>query len=143
MSNIGYIQVHAYTAKAQLPLRNVAVAITDKQGKTIALRLTNSSGKLDRPIEIPVPSPAAGLSPNTGIVPFTTVNLYAKGENFEEIEEMYGEKFDLHSFEEIEAINIQVFPNIITVQNLQLIPLSELPQYQNQVEIFNTPAQNL
>lgn len=127
MSNIGYIQVHAYTAKAQLPLRNVAVAITDEQGKTIALRLTNSSGKLDRPIEIPVPSPAAGLSPNTGIIPFTTVNLYAKGENFEEIE----------------AINIQVFPNIITVQNLQLIPLSELPQYQNQVEIFNTPAQNL
>ena len=127
MSNIGYIQVHAYTAKAQLPLGNVAVAITDEQGKTIALRLTNSSGKLDRPIEIPVPSPAAGLSPNTGIVPFTTVNLYAKGENLEEIE----------------AINIQVFPNIITVQNLQLIPLSELPQYQNQVEIFNTPAQNL
>ena len=55
------------------------------------------------------------------------MNLYAKGENFEEIE----------------VNNIQVFPNIITVQNLQLIPLSELPQYQNQVEIFNTPAQNL
>lgn len=127
MSNIGYIQVHAYAAKAQLPLRNVAVAITDEQGKTIALRLTNSSGKIDRPIEISVPAAAAGLSPNTGVVPYAIVNLYAKGEDFEEIE----------------AKNIQVFPGIITVQDLQLIPLSELPQYQNQVEIFDTPAQNL
>lgn len=127
MSNIGYIQVHAYTAKAQLPLRNVAIAITNEQGKTIALRMTNSSGKIDRPVEIQVPIPAAGLSPNTGIVPYTTVNLYAK----------------VADYEEIEANNIQVFPGIITVQDLQMIPLSELPQYQNQVEIFNTPAQNL
>lgn len=127
MSNIGYIQVHAYTAKAQLPLRNVAIAVTNDQGKTIALRMTNSSGKIDRPVEIQVPIPAAGLSPNTGIVPYTTVNLYAK----------------VADYEEIEANNIQVFPGIITVQDLQMIPLSELPQYQNQVEIFNTPAQNL
>lgn len=127
MSNIGYIQVHAYTAKAQLPLRNVAIAVTNDQGKTIALRMTNNSGKIDRPVEIQVPIPAAGLSPNTGIVPYTTVNLYAK----------------VADYEEIEANNIQVFPGIITVQDLQMIPLSELPQYQNQVEIFNTPAQNL
>ncbi|MBO5050439.1 MAG: hypothetical protein J6C41_08460 [Oscillospiraceae bacterium] len=127
MSNIGYIQVHAYTAKAQLPLRNVAIAVTNDQGKTIALRMTNSSGKIDRPVEIQVPIPAAGLSPNTGIVPYSTVNLYAK----------------VADYEEIEANNIQVFPGIITVQDLQMIPLSELPQYQNQVEIFNTPAQNL
>ena len=127
MSNIGYIQVHAYTAKAQLPLRNVAIAITNEQEKIIALRMTNSSGKIDRPVEIQVPIPAAGLSPNTGIVPYTTVNLYAK----------------VADYEEIEANNIQVFPGIITVQDLQMIPLSELPQYQNQVEIFNTPAQNL
>jgi len=127
VSNIGYIQVHAYTAKAQLPLRNVAIAVTNDQGKTIALRMTNSSGKIDRPVEIQVPIPAAGLSPNTGIVPYTTVNLYAK----------------VADYEEIEANNIQVFPGIITVQDLQMIPLSELPQYQNQVEIFNTPAQNL
>lgn len=127
MSNIGYIQVHAYTAKAQLPLRNVAIAVTNDQGKIIALRMTNSSGKIDRPVEIQVPIPAAGLSPNTGIVPYTTVNLYAK----------------VADYEEIEANNIQVFPGIITVQDLQMIPLSELPQYQNQVEIFNTPAQNL
>jgi len=91
------------------------------------MRLTNSSGQLDSPIEITVPDLAASQSPNTGIIPFTAVNLYARAENFEEIE--------------IE--NLQIFPNTVTLQNLEMIPLSELPTAWNKSEIFNTPAQNL
>ena len=44
MSATGYIQVHAYTSNAQIPLQDVAIAITDPSGKAIALRLTNRSG---------------------------------------------------------------------------------------------------
>ena len=108
-------------------MQGTAVTVTDLNGSAIAMRLTNRSGTLDTPIEITVPDRSASQSPNTGIVPFTDVNLYARLENFETIE--------------IE--NLQVFPGTLTVQDLAMIPLSELPDSWNKVEIFNTPPQNL
>lgn len=79
------------------------------------------------PVEITVPDFSASQTPNTGVIPFTAVNLYARVENYEEIEVM----------------NVQVFPNTVTVQNLEMIPLSELPGIWNQAEVFDTPPQNL
>lgn len=127
MSSTGYIQVHAYTSYAQIPLKDVAVSITDVSGAAIALRLTNRSGALDEPVAIAVPDLSAGQSPNTGVIPFTVVNLYAR----------------LNSYEAIEIENLQVFPDRVTLQNLEMIPLSELPQSFNKIEIFPTPPQNL
>ena len=127
MPGLGYIQIHAYTSDARIPLEGVAVTITDVTGSAIAMRLTNRSGTLDTPVEITVPDLSASQSPNTGVLPFTNVNLYARLENFETIE--------------IE--NLQVFAGTLTVQDLAMIPLSELPESYNQVEIFNTPPQNL
>lgn len=127
MPATGYIQVHAYASNAQIPLKDVAVAITDSNGSAIALRLTNRSGQFDEPVAITVPDLSASQTPNTGIIPFTAVNLYAK----------------LPDYEEIEVENLQVFAGIVTSQNLEMIPLSELPEYWNQVEIFDTPKQNL
>ena len=91
------------------------------------MRLTNRSGQLDAPIPISVPDRNAGLTPDTGVIPYTTVNLYAK----------------LADFEEIDVQGVQVFPGTITGQNLEMIPLSEFPENWNQAEIFYTPAQNL
>ena len=127
MSAKGYIQVHAYTSYAQIPLKDVAISITDSGGAAIALRLTNKSGFLDVPVEIIVPDLSAGQTPNTGIIPFAVVNLYAR----------------LNNYEAIEIENLQVFANTTTQQNLEMIPLSELPNSWNKLEIFNTPAQNL
>ena len=127
LSATGYIQVHAYTSNARIPLQGVAVTITRTDGSAIAMRLTNRSGTLDEPVEVTVPDRAASQSPNTGVIPFTDVNLYARLENFETIE--------------IE--NLQVFPGTLTVQNLAMIPLSELPDSWNKLEIFNTPPQDL
>lgn len=127
MSAFGYLQVRAYTSYAQIPLKDVAVTVTDLSGAAIAMRLTNRSGLLDTPLEIEVPDLSASQSPNTGIIPFASVNLYARLENFEEIE----------------VERIQIFANTVTIQNLAFIPLSELPGTWNKTEIFNTPAQNL
>lgn len=101
--------------------------MTDTDGAAIAMRLTNRSGLLDDPIPITVPDLSSSQSPNTGIIPFTAVDLYARTEDFEEIH--------------IEGL--QVFADTVTNQNLEMIPLSELPQNWNQAEIFYTPAQNL
>lgn len=127
ISAIGYIQVHAFTSYARIPLQYVAIAVTDASGNAIAMRLTNRSGILDKAISIEVPDAAASQSPNTGIIPYTTVDLYAR----------------LQNFEEIHIEKLQVFANTITDQDLEMIPLSELPKNWNQAEIFDTPPQNL
>lgn len=127
MSAIGYIQVHAYTSYAQIPLQYVAISVTDAGGTPIALRLTNRSGILDTPIAVEVPDRSAGQSPDTGIIPFTAVNLIAH----------------LEDYEQIRVENLQVFPDTITDQNLEMIPLSEFPDRWSKEEIVNTPAQNL
>ena len=91
------------------------------------MRLTNSSGLLDQPISISVPDISAGQSPDTGIIPFTRVDLYARATGYEGIV----------------VRNLQVFPETITNQNLELIPLAEFPKSYNKLEIFDIPAQNL
>ena len=127
LSATGYIQVRAFASNAQIPLKDVAITITGTDGAAIAMRLTNRSGLLDAPVEITVPDLSASQSPNTGIIPFAVVNLYARLENYEEIN--------------IE--NLQIFANTVTEQNLELIPLSELPEKWNKAETFDTPPQNL
>ena len=127
MAAKGYIQVRAYESNAVLPLQNVSIAITDAGGSAIALRMTNRNGKLNEPVEIDVPEVVYSQSPNTGVIPFAVVNLYARLENYEQIE--------------IE--NLQIFANTVTVQDLEMIPLSEYPDSYLKSEVFPTPPQNL
>lgn len=119
--------MRAFTSYAQIPIKDAAVTITDTDENIIAMRLTNRNGSLEQPIAINVPDLSAGQSPNTGITPYASVNLYARAENFEEIE----------------VNDVQVFPDTVTLQNLELIPLSELPGEWNKAEIFQTTPQNL
>ncbi len=127
MSSTGYLQARAFESYAQIPLKDVAISVTDSSGRAIALRLTNRSGLLDQPIEIEVPDLSASQSPNTGIIPFTSVNLSARLENYELIQ----------------VNNVQVFPDTVTIQNLELIPLSEFPDEYTASETFDTPFQRL
>ena len=126
MPSTGYIQVRAYTSNAQYPLRNVAITITSQDGTAIAMRLTDRSGKIT-PIPIPVPDKAESQSPDPSERPYAVVNLYAR----------------LKGFEQTEAENLQVFAGITTIQNLEMIPLSEFPDQWDQMIIFDTPPQNL
>lgn len=126
LSSTGYIQVHAYTSNAQIPLADVAITVTATDGTAIAMRLTDRSGQIV-PIEIPVPDIEAGQTPDTGTIPFTRVNLYAR----------------LKGYEQIENEDLQVFPSTTTNQNLEMIPISELPDQWDRREIFVTPSQNL
>ena len=127
MASTGYIQVRAYTSSAQIPLKDVAVNITDASGNSIAMRLTNRDGQLSAPVPIETPELSAGQQPNTGVFPYTVVNLSARLENYEEID----------------IDNLQVFPDTQTIQELEMIPLSEFPDAWNKVEIFDTSKQNL
>ena len=126
LASTGYITVHAYTSYAQIPLEDVAISITAADGTAIAMRLTDRNGQI-RPVPIPVPDRAESLSPDPGELPFTRVNLYARKKGFEQME-----------FE-----NLQLFSGTTTNQNIEMVPLSELPGSWDQTAIFDTPAQNL
>ena len=126
MPSTGYIQVYAYTSKARIPLKDVAVMITDQNNSAIAMGTTDISGKFG-PVELSVPDRIDSLSPGSTQKPFLTVNLHARLENYEQIE----------------TENVQVFADTVTLQNFEMIPLSELPEQWSKTEFFDTPAQNL
>ena len=122
----GYIQVNAYTSNARIPLQDVAISVTASDGTPLAMRTTDRSGRII-PIPIPVPDIEASQDPNTGVIPFTRVNLYAR----------------LSGYTQIENEDLQVFANTVTNQDLEMIPLSELPSSWSKTEVFETPSQNL
>ena len=125
MSAVGYIQATAYASRARLPLEDVAVSVVDDSGRLLGLRTTDSSGRTT-PIRLAVPDRAESQSPGQN-KPFVTVNLYARAEGYEQIL----------------VRGIQVFADTVTEQELQMVPLSELPGSWKQVEVFDTPPQNL
>ena len=127
MSAVGYVNVHTYESNAQIPLKDVAIAITDENGDAIALRLTNRSGMLDRSIPIQVPDLSESQTPNSAQQPFTSVNVHARKKGYEQIE----------------VNQVQIFANTVTDQEFEMIPLSEYPENQSLLEIFTVPPQNL
>lgn len=118
--------MHAYAGNAQIPLENVSVAVTATDGTAIAMRLTDRSGRIS-PIPIPVPDRVDSQSPNPPERPFAVVNLTAR----------------LQDYEQIFIEKLQIFADVTTDQNLELIPLSELPASRSKSETFDTPPQNL
>lgn len=118
--------MRAFTSFARIPLENVAITVTATDGTALAMRLTDRNGLISG-IEVPVPEKNASLQPDSGVIPYTAVNLYARKEGYEQIENE----------------NLQVFPDTITDQDLEMIPLSELPANWSQIGVFNTPPQNL
>ena len=122
----GYIQVRAYESFAQIPLENVSVTIAAADDTVLAMRLTDRSGKIDA---VEVPTPEIGQSQSPGIMdrPFTTITLRAWK----------------NGYEQIVADNVQIFADTVTLQELEMIPISELPNRWDQLESFDTPPQNL
>lgn len=126
MPDNGFLQLRAYTSTAQFPLKDVAITVTASDGTAIAMRLTDRNG-LITPIEIPVPDRSESLQPDPAERPYTIVNLYARK----------------RGYEQVEAENLQIFADTTTYQNLEMIPLAELPDGWDQTVIFDTPPQNL
>jgi len=126
MPATGYIQVHTYSSKAQLPLKDVAISVTGTDGTAIAMELTDRNGRIE-PIPIPVPDRTESQTPGSAEPPFSTVSLHAR----------------LSGYEQIQIDGLQIFADTVTEQNLEFIPLSEFPGSFGESERFSTPPQNL
>lgn len=126
MASVGYINVHAYTSYAQIPLQDVAVEITAKDGTMLALRLTDKNGRIT-PVALPVPDRAESQKPNPDEIPYALVNLYAYKENYEVIE----------------VEDLQVFAATTTTQDLEMIPSAQFPDSEEGNMEIDTPPQDL
>lgn len=113
-----------FTSNAQLPIENALMIAT--QGRNLlAIRRTDRSGITD-PIAVPTPPESESLSPGSA-KPYAVIDVMV----------------DHPEYLRIVSRNIQLFPNVTTYQNFELVPISLMPEQWNETERFDTPAQNL
>ena len=128
MASQGSVIARVYTSDAYLPLRNVPVAFTqtNEAGKEtlLAVRFTNSSGLTD-PVTLETPDASDSLSPGYSPRPYATVNIRAS----------------FPGYNSIDAMDVQVFPNVETIQGIQLRPVS--PADRDETIIYPGSTQNL
>lgn len=131
MESYGSLIAQIYTSQAQIPVAGATVAVTqptqDGQHKLIALRVTDKNGKI-APIQIATPPISQSLSPSTADVhPYAQYDLWVQATGYE--------------VTRIE--NTQVFPQVETIQKVELIPLPEYTPLRVRGEVFPIPPQNL
>jgi len=129
LASIGTLITRVYTSRAEIPVQGATVALTQKAAAgrhtLLATRVSNSSGKTS-PIQIDTPNLSAGLSPGTQ-TPFALVDLWVEAPGYEILT----------------VQDIQVFPNVETVQELELIPLPEMAIPGSRSEQVQITPQNL
>ena len=129
MESSGTLIARVYTSRAQIPISNATVAVTQKgtDGKhiLIAVRISDESGNTE-PVTIPTPNPSQSVSPG-GTAPFALCDLWVESPGFEHLR----------------AENVQIFPGVSTVQALELIPLPEYTPFQSRSEVIQITPQDL
>ena len=128
MPNNGFLRVRVYTSDAQLPVRDATVTVTQPgtvSSRLLATRITDESGLIPiLPIQTPPPAESqASGTPN----PYTTVDITV----------------DHPDYERVLIENAQIFPGIISEQNIPLLPIEERPAVWNLTEVFPIPPQEL
>lgn len=125
---VGYITVNVVTSRAKIPIQGAFVAITSGHTPNVNLlgfRTTNENGKTGL-IALRTPTIASSLIPEDG-EPFSLCDIRIT-----------------HPFYYTTLIkDVQVFTNIKTLQECNLIPLMENTPPDQRLITINTPAQNL
>lgn len=128
MASEGYLTVRVFTSAAQLPIENAIVSLSQASEagtRHFAIRLTDESGRTER-IAVPTPDQAESLQPGQGI-PYTAVDVIV----------------EFPEYERVLIEGVQIFPGIVTQQDVELLPLLDLPPAYNLTEIIDIPAQSL
>ena len=133
MQATGTLSVRVFTSQAQIPLEGatVVVATAGEEGKykLLSIQNTDSSGKT-RTITIDAPalgeSTSPGGLPGPG-VPFAQCNVWA----------------EQPGYAMLQVENVQIFPGVETVQNMELIPLPQGLCSLQQRDERDIPAQSL
>ncbi len=131
MAQKGSLIIFVTTARMAIPVKNAGVSIFEAGSKKLlGFRRSNEEGKTEV-FEIETPDIEESLSPQG--------NDNAIGNPFRVVDV----QVDHPMYQSILNEDVQIFPGRESIQNADLIPLSEYPTQSNQTEIFPTPPQNL
>ena len=133
MQATGTLSVRVFTSRAQIPLAGATVVVAERgeggRWKLLSIQNTDSSG-LIRPVTIDAPpmgeSTSPGGLPGPGL-PFALCDVWA----------------EQPGYIMLRVENVQIFPGVETVQNMQLIPLPEGMCSLQQRDQRDIPAQDL
>ena len=133
MQATGLLSVRVYTSQAQIPLEGATVVVTEpgEEGKwkLLSIQTTNSSGMIEK---VRIETPAAGEStspeglPGDG-APCALCSVWA----------------EQPGYAMLQVENVQVFPGVDTMQDMELIPLPPGLCSLQQRSAWDIPAQNL
>ena len=133
MQATGTLSVRVYTSQAQIPLEGATVvaATAGEEGKwkLLSIQNTDSSGKI-RPVLIDAPALGESTSPGGlpgGGAPFAQCSVWA----------------EQPGYAMLHVANVQIFPGVETVQNMELIPLPQGLCSLQQRDERDIPAQTL
>lgn len=124
----GYITTQVVSARGAIPIAQANVFIEKKNGNgmdLVSVQKTDSSG---RTINVEVDTPDRILSESPGnTAPFAVFDIIVT----------------YPSFYTVVIHDVQVFSNEVTLQQVEMIPLPENFQSQNNTFTFDVPPQNL
>lgn len=131
MQQTGKLVVRVYATAAQLPLEGATVVVTirNKNGKfdLISLQKTDRSGLTD-PIEVSTPDSLDSTAQNTsGQPPFVSCDVWAEHPGYAVMR----------------VDGVQVFPGVVTRQEMELLPLGEGEHDLGQIDRRDISSQNL
>ena len=131
MQETGKLVVRVYATAAQLPLEGATVVVTTRgnSGKfvLVSVQKTDRSG-LTRPIDIPAPDSIESTQQNTsGQVPYRSCDVWAEHPGFAVMR----------------VDGVQIFPGVITRQDMELLPLGEGEHDLGDVDRRDISGQNL
>lgn len=129
MSASGTIITRVYTSQAQIPIQGATVAFTQKTSEgrhtLLAVRVTDETGRTS-PVSVETPALSIGTSPNAA-VPFALCDLWVQSPGFEMLL----------------TEDVQIFPNVQTILDVMLIPLSEQASPSTRGEFVQITPQGL
>lgn len=130
MAQKGTLIVFVTTARMAIPIKNASVSIFETGSKNLlGFRRSNEEGKTEV-FEIETPDTNESLSPQENEStkkPFRVVDV----------------QVDHPMYQSILIEDVQIFPDRESIQNADLIPLSEYPSESSQTEVFPISPQNL
>jgi len=132
MIETGTLSVRVFATQAQIPVEGATVVVTGQgtQGKArlISVQVTDRSG-LIRPVTIETPAPQESTQPEgmDGGVPFALCTVWAEHPGLAMLQ----------------VEGVQVFPGVVTEQDMELNPLAEGEDSLQRQEIRQMTVQNL
>ncbi len=113
-SSLGALKVRVYTANEAIPIENAAVHIrkytNGEQGASdLLFSLRTDADGITEAVSLPAPSIENSLSPNEGAIPYSLYIVTVKKSGYNSVE----------------SIGVPVFPEITSIQSVNLTPLTE------------------